>query len=469
MLGLKFRSIFDRNARPNRPGAIWRTHGTRASRLTMSKQALAWIIALMLFGTASPLSAAESYEARVQRILSTSPVIDGHNDFPWEIRDRFKSDFDKVDLRTNTSSLPHSADVQPFMTDIPRLRKGGVGAQFWSAWVPADIVGPVAVQTTVEQIDVVSRMIARYPEAFAPATTAADIRRIAANGKIASLIGIEGGHQINNQLSVLRQMYDLGVRYMTLTHSSNVDWADSATDNPKHNGLTPFGKQVVREMNRLGMMVDLSHVSAKTMADALDVTKTPVIFSHSNARALGSHPRNVPDDILRRVKQNGGVVMVNFCSEYLSDSFNNWVADRVGEQARLVTLPYAGIYIGQPEKAAAALEQWDKAHPKPVVTIAQVADHIDHIVKVAGIDHVGIGSDFDGTVDLPVGLESTEDYPALLVELLKRGWRDADVAKLTSGNLLRVMEANEKIAIRLQKTEAPSNVRIESVDMSIKK
>jgi membrane dipeptidase len=435
----------------------------------MSKRVLILVAATIASGTPASLSAAGSYEARVQKILASSPVIDGHNDLPWEIRDRFRGDFDKIDLRTNTSSLPKAPDFPPLMTDIPRLRKGGVGAQFWSVWVPADLAGPVAVQTTLEQIDIVVRMTARYPDIFARANTAADIDRIEASGKIAALIGIEGGHQINNQLSVLRQMFDLGARYMTLTHTSNNDWADSATDNPKHGGLTPFGKQVVLEMNRLGMMVDLSHVSAKTMTDALDVTRSPVIFSHSNARALGSHPRNVPDDILVRLKQNGGIIMVNFCSEYLNDAFNNWVANRAGEQARLITPPYAGIYIGQPERAAAALAQWEKTHPKPVVTIAQVADHIDHIVKIAGIDHVGIGSDFDGTNDLPVGLDSADDYPALLIELLKRGWSDGNVAKLTGGNLLRVMAANEKIAAHLQQTENPSNLRIEDVDATAKK
>ena len=435
----------------------------------MSKRALTYLAAGMIVVMSSSSHAAEKYEARVQKILASSPVIDGHNDLPWEIRDRFKGDFDKVDLRTDVSALPHPADLPPLMTDIPRLRRGGVGAQFWSVWVPADLTGPVAIQTTIEQIDIVARMSARYSDTFARANTVADIRRAKVDGKIASLIGIEGGHQINNQLSVLRQMYDLGARYMTLTHTTNNDWADSATDNPKYNGLTLFGKQVVREMNRLGMMVDLSHVSAKTMADALDVTQAPVIFSHSNARALGSHPRNVPDDILVRLKQNGGIVMVNFCSEYLSDAFNNWVANRAGEQARLVTPPYAGIYIGQPEKAAEALAHWDTAHPKPVVTIAQVADHIDHIVKIAGVDHVGIGSDFDGTSDLPVGLDSADDYPALFNELLRRGWNDGDVAKLSGGNLLRVMAANERTAARLQQTETPSNARIEDADATAKK
>jgi membrane dipeptidase len=375
---------------------------------------------------------------------------------PWELRDRFGGRFDRIDLRTDVSGLPHAKDLPPLMTDIIRLRKGGVGGQFWSVWVPSSLQGELAVQTTIEQIDLVARMTALYPDAFARAETMA-----AARGKIAALIGIEGGHQINNQLSVLRQFYALGARYMTLTHSSNNDWADSATDNPKHGGLTPFGKVVVREMNRLGMMVDLSHVSPRTMADALDVTRSPVIFSHSNARALAGHPRNVPDTILLRLKKNGGVVMVNFCSDYVSDAFKIWLADRAAEQARLATPPYVGIYIGQPDKVAAALDQWDKDHPKPVVSISDVADHIEHIVKVAGIDHVGIGSDFDGTIDLPTGLDSADDFPALILELLRRGWSNADAEKLTRGNILRVMKGNERVAARLQATEQPSDANIE--------
>lgn len=409
----------------------------------------------------------ESYEARVRKILTTSPVIDGHNDLSWEIRDRFKGDFGAIDLSKDVSNLPHAKDLLPIMTDIPRLRKGGVGAQFWSVWVPSDTSGPIAVQNTLEQIDIVTRLTARYLDDFAMAKTAQDIRRIQSSGKIASLIGIEGGHQINNQLSVLRQMYDLGARYMTLTHSRNTDWADSATEDPKHNGLTPFGKQVVLEMNRLGMMVDLSHVSPKTMADVLDTSKSPVIFSHSNARAVAEHPRNVPDDILKRMPKNDGIVMVNFYSGYISNAYNKWDADRSAEKARIATPPFSGLYLGQPERANAALAAWDKANPRPIVTVSDVADHFDHIRKIAGADHIGIGSDFDGVDAVPVGLDSADDYPALLIELLKRGWSDADVAKVTGGNLLRVMAANEKIAERLQQTQKPSNARIKTIDAII--
>jgi membrane dipeptidase len=430
----------------------------------MSKLTFASVAAILSLGISSASAADEGYDKRVRKILASSPVIDGHNDLPWEIRDRFKGDYDKVDLNTDISVLPHAKDLPPLMTDIPRLRKGGVGAQFWSVWVPSDTSGPISVQTTIEQIDIVTRMTARYGDSFAMAKTAGDIRRIQASGKIASLIGIEGGHQINNQLSVLRQMYDLGARYMTLTHSRNTDWGDSATENPLHNGLTPFGKTVVREMNRLGMMVDISHVSPKTMTDVLDVSRSPVIFSHSNARSVTEHPRNVPDDILKRMPKNGGIVMVNFYPGYISNAYSQWDADRSAEKARIATPPFSGLYLGQPERAAAALEAWDKAHPKPLVTVSDVADHFDHVRKIAGIEHVGIGSDFDGVDSVPVGLDSADDYPALLAELLKRGWSDADVAKATGGNLLRVMEANEKIAARLQQSETPSNARIEEAD-----
>jgi membrane dipeptidase len=434
----------------------------------MSKRTFAAVAAILSLGLSPASAADEGLDARVRKILATSPVIDGHNDLPWEIRDRFNGDFNKVDVSTDVSGLPHAKDLPPLMTDIPRLRKGGVGAQFWSVWVPSDTSGPIAVQNTIEQIDIVTRMTARYPDSFAMAKTAGDIRRIQASGKIASLIGIEGGHQINNQLSVLRQMYDLGARYMTLTHSRNTDWADSATQDPKHNGLTPFGKTVVREMNRMGMMVDISHVSPKTMADVLDVSQSPVMFSHSNARSVAEHPRNVPDDVLARMPKNGGIVMVNFYSGYISNAYNQWDAERSAEQARIATPPFSGLYLGQPERAKTALAAWDKAHPRPLVTVADVADHFDHIRKIAGINHVGIGSDFDGVDSVPVGLDSADDYPALLAELLGRGWSDADVAKVTGGNLLRVMEANEKIAASLQQRETPSNAKIEAIDAKTK-
>jgi membrane dipeptidase len=320
------------------------------------------------------------------------------------------------------------------------------------------VKGPEAVQMTLEQIDLVKRMAARYPADFEIAYTAADVRRIHHAGKIASLIGIEGGHQINNSLAVLRQMYDLGARYMTLTHVLTTGWADSATDAPRHHGLTPFGEDVVREMNRLGMLVDLSHVSPDTMRAALRVSTAPVIFSHSSARALVDHPRDVPDDVLRLVAANGGVVMVNFATAYVSDAVNRWEADRSAEVARYESPPYGGLYIGQPDRAKAALAAWEHEHPKPQATLAQVADHIDHVRQVAGIDHVGLGSDFDGIPDTPRGLEGVDKYPDLLVELMRRGWSDGDVAKVAGANVLRVMADCEHVAATQRAQQASEAV-----------
>jgi membrane dipeptidase len=412
---------------------------------------LAWIRALGVL-LCVPLAAwgAESAEVRVGRVLHETPLIDGHNDLPWEIRARFKSDLAAVDLRTDTARLPSPPDEAPLMTDIPRLRAGQVGGQFWSVWVPVNTKGFEAVQDTLEQIDLVKRMCARYPDDLAMAYSAADTRRIHQSHRVACLIGIEGGHQINNSLAVLRQMYASGARYMTLTHTANTDWADSATDTPVHHGLTPFGEQVVHEMNRLGMLVDLSHVSPETMKAALAVSEAPVIFSHSSARALVDHPRNVPDEILRTVAEKGGVVMVNFAPGYVSAVRNRWDADYAAEQTRFNSPPYVGLYIGQPERAKAALAEWEKAHPRPSATLAEVADHIEHIRLIAGIDHVGLGSDFDGIGDTPVGLEGVNRYPALLAEIMRRGWTDSDIAKLAGGNLLRVMAEAERAATRLQ-------------------
>jgi membrane dipeptidase len=344
---------------------------------------------------------------------------------------------------------------------LPRLRLGMVGAQFWSVWIPVNVPGFEAVQMTLEQIDLVKRMAAQYPQDFEMAYTAADIRRIHKAHKIASLIGIEGGHQINNSLAVLRQMYDAGARYMTLTHSTNTAWADSATDAPAHKGLTPFGVEVVREMNRIGMLVDLSHVSPESMRAALAVSAAPVIFSHSSARSLDDHPRNVPDDVLRLVAANGGVVMVNFAPGYVSEERNHWQADRAAEVTRFNSPPFAGLYIGQPERAKAALADWDAKHPRPVTTLAQVADHIEYMRKVAGVDHLGLGSDFDGIPDAPVGLEGVDKYPKLLEELMRRGWRDADIAKLAGENLLRAMAAAEKVSLKLRETKTASMATLE--------
>jgi membrane dipeptidase len=411
---------------------------------------LRMIFLMLLFPLGS--WAADDYEHRVEQVLLRTPLIDGHNDLPWEIRERYKSDFSAIDLRSDTHHLPVGVDQAAIMTDIPRLRAGLVGAQFWSVWIPVEVQGFQAVQMTLEQIDLVKRMAERYPTDFAMAYTAADIRRIHKSHKIASLIGIEGGHQINNSLAVLRQMYDAGARYMTLTHTTNTPWADSATDTPAHHGLTPFGIDVVKEMNRIGMLIDLSHVSPDTMKAALASSQAPVIFSHSSARALDDHPRNVPDDILRALGLNGGVVMVNFAPAYVSAARNHWQADRAAEQTRFNSPPYAGLYIGQPDRAKAALAQWDAQHPRPVTTLSQVADHIEHVRRIAGIDHVGLGSDFDGIPDAPVGLEGVDRYPALLEELMRRGWSDADVAKLAGENLLRAMAAAEQVSLKLRDT-----------------
>jgi membrane dipeptidase len=399
---------------------------------------------------AAPAHAADDYQKRVEQVLQSTPLIDGHNDLPWEIRERFKGEFKLLDLSADTSRLKVEPGEAPLMTDIPRLRAGLVGAQFWSVWIPVSVQGFEAVQMTLEQMDVVKQMCAQYPADFAMAYTAADIRRIHKAHKIASLIGIEGGHQINGSLAVLRQFYAAGARYMTLTHSTNTAWADSATDAPQHGGLTPFGVKVVEEMNRLGMLVDLSHVSADTMKAALAASAAPVIFSHSSARALDDHPRNVTDEVLRAVAANGGIVMVNFAPSYVSPARAHWEADHAAEQARFNSPPFGGLYIGQPERARAAMMAWESEHPRPVTTLAQVADHILHIAQIAGVDHVGLGSDFDGIPDAPVGLEGVDRYPALLEELMRRGWSNQDIAKVAGENMLRVMAAVEQVGERLR-------------------
>jgi membrane dipeptidase len=419
---------------------------------------------VLLSGTTLSFASEGDFTSRVDRVLAETPLIDGHNDLPEQLRDRFKGNLTAIDLQSDTSKLVVTNGATPLMTDIPRLRAGHVGGQFWSVWVSSDLKGSEAVQATLEQIDLVKRMTAKNPADLQMAYTAADVRQIHHSHRIASLIGIEGGHQINNSLATLRQMYELGARYMTLTHTRNSGWADSATDAPAHHGLTEFGKEVVREMNRLGMLVDLSHVSPETMKDALAISEAPVMFSHSSARAVVDHPRNVPDDILRLVAQNGGVVMVNFYPGYISDAVNHWDADHAAEQARFNSPPYEGLYIGQPERAKAALAAWEKDHPRPRATLQQVADHIDHIRKIAGVDHVGIGSDFDGVEDTPKGLEAVDRYPALLAELMGRGWTDADVTKVAGLNLLRVLAAAEQISAKLRVTRAASEAvfRIEN-------
>src|SRR6185437_10005363 len=339
------------------------------------------LAALPCIALAAPQSRQDKNpSARVEHVLAETPVIDGHNDLPWEIRTKF-GNVGNLDLAADTSNLhgKDGSDVH-LMTDIPRLRKGHVGAQFWSVWIPASVSGPEAVQMTLEQIDIVRTMVAKYPKDFEMAYTADDIERIEKSGRIASLVGVEGGHQIDNSLPVLREYYALGARYMTLTHFKNTDWADSATDKPEHHGLTAFGRAVVHEMNRLGMLVDLSHVSPDTMKAALETTQAPVMFSHSSARALDDHPRDVPDDVLRMVKQNHGIVMANFYPAFVSQAAASWDAARAGASAK-----FDALYVGQPDRAKAAMDKWRKEHPQPQATIAQVADHIDHIRKIAGV------------------------------------------------------------------------------------
>ncbi len=367
-----------------------------------------------------------------------SPLIDGHNDYPWALRENAARDLDKLDITKPQPTI---------MTDIPRLRAGGVGGQFWSVYVPSDTPAPVTA--TLEQIDIVHRMMKKYPETFELALTADDVERIFKKGKIASLIGMEGGHSIDSSLGALRMFYRLGARYMTLTHSKNIPWADSATDTPVVNGLSPFGEDVVREMNWLGMLVDLSHVSPDTMADAIAVSQAPVIFSHSSARALNDVPRNVPDNILQLLPKNGGVVMVTFVPGFLSPKVAEWGRQQTAEESRLKQQ--------SPADAAAiktGLDAWVKAHPAPRATVADAADHIDHIKKVAGIDHIGLGGDFDGITSVPDGLEDVSKYPALTAELLRRGYKDDEIKKVLGLNVLRVMREVEKVAGKLQKERA---------------
>ncbi|HEV2082102.1 MAG TPA: dipeptidase [Brevundimonas sp.] len=376
-------------------------------------------------------------QERARRVMQRTPLIDGHNDLPWALRENHDSDPYAVDLATN---LDASTDLH---TDIPRLKAGGMGGQFWSVYVPASLPPVEAAQATFEQIDVVRRMVAAHPEAFELALTADDVVRIHRGGRIASLIGIEGGYSINDSLGLLRIFHALGVRYMTLTHSTTTTWADSATDAPKWGGLSPFGEAVVREMNRLGIMVDLSHVSEETMLDAMRVSEAPVIFSHSSARAVTGHPRNVPDSVLRLLPEDGGVVMITFVPGFVSEEVRGWSATRSAEEARLKSLN-----PGDPKAVTDGVAAWVAANPPPRADISDVADHIDHVRRVAGVDHVGLGGDFDGVSALPEGLGGVETYPALIAELYRRGWTDADVRKLLGENVLRVMREVEAVAGR---------------------
>jgi membrane dipeptidase len=414
------------------------------------------LLAFVLF-TFSAVAQTTAVDARIDRILREVPLIDGHNDLPWQYLERAKNHLAQIDLRQDQSKLD-----PPLHTDIARLRQGRLGGQFWSVYVPTTLKGADAVRAVIEQIDDVHRLVDLYPDTFELARTADDVVRIHRSGKIASMIGIEGGHSIGNSLAVLRQLYALGARYMTITHSDNDDWADSATADPVHGGLTPFGKLVIAEMNRLGMLVDLSHVAPKTMHDALDVAAAPVIFSHSSARAVTDHARNVPDDVLRRIKENDGVVMVSFVPGFSSEKVRAQDAAKDAEEARL-----KAIYRGQPEKVKASLAQWVLANPAPRATVKDIADHIDHVVQVAGAEHAGIGADLDGITTTPEGLDSVAAYPAVFAELIRRGYTDEQLKGIAGLNLLRVMRKAEAVAARLQKERPASDVRIEEVDKPV--
>lgn len=405
-----------------------------------SRLALAAVLML-----ASPLAAqqvpADAATATANAALEAAPVFDGHNDVPNQLRDRAANQINTFDFEDTTHTGTAHPQGSVMQTDLARLKLGKVAAQFWSVYVPSNPDEAEAVQQVIEQIDVTRRLIARYPDGLRFATTADEVERAMAEGKVASLLGMEGGHSIGSSLGVLRQLHALGARYMTLTHNSNIPWADAATDTPKHDGLSPFGMDVVREMNRIGMLVDLSHVSEATMMDALDVAKAPVIFSHSGARGVTGHPRNVPDSVLARLPENGGVVMVVALPRFINEDLRQWGASRAGEEARL-----KGLWQGQPAKVTQGLAAWDKANPEPKATIKDMADHIDHIRKVAGVEHIGIGGDFDGMPSGPVGFEDVRGYPLLFAELARRGYSQAELEMIASRNVLRVMRAAEAYA-----------------------
>lgn len=387
---------------------------------------------------------------RISALLREHPLIDGHNDLPWHARAEAGYDFDKLDIATDLTGRGH--------TDLARLRTGGVGAQFWSVFVPSNLPEGKAVTATLEQIDAVHQMVARYSTDLGLARTADEVERVFASGRIASLLGAEGGQSIDSSLATLRMLYVLGVRYMTLTHNDNNPWADSATDEPAHGGLTRFGVEVVREMNRIGMMVDLSHVSADTMRAALAASTAPVIFSHSSAYAVCSSPRNAPDDVLETLRDNNGVIMGTFVPDFVSQACADWRAES----------REAAIADGVDPKDHVAFTAYNKQraeqHPKPVATLADVVAHFVHLREVAGIDHIGVGGDYDGVDKLPEGLADVSTYPALLGALADLGWSDDDLAKVAGRNVLRVMRDVEAVARDEQQTRGPSLATIAELD-----
>lgn len=379
-------------------------------------------------------------------VLSRWPLVDGHNDFPWAHRELARYDMAAADP---------AARISGTHTDLPRLRQGGVGAQFWSVYVPSTLAGDAAVAATLEQVDFVHQLVARHPDQLGLALDADEVETVFASGRVASLIGAEGGHSIGCSLGTLRMLYRLGVRYLTLTHNDNVAWADSATDTPRLGGLSEFGREVVREMNRLGMLVDLSHVSPGTMSDALDVSEAPVVFSHSSCRALVDHPRNVPDSILERLADNGGVCMVTFVPYFVSAECAAWSEDLVAAMGA------EGLDLRSWEARLEFGPRFEREHPRPVATVEQVADHVEHVREVAGLDGVGIGGDYDGCDAMPAGLDDVSGYPTLFNVLLRRGWSEEDCRCLAGGNALRVLREAGAAARRAQKERGPSLVRFE--------
>ena len=411
------------------------------------------LLALAVTSVASAAAQSDPALERARKILRSVPLIDGHNDLAWEIRHSKTAprDVAAYDLRGRA----------PGHTDLERLKTGQVGAQFWSIYVPGEVKDSGYARIQLEQFDIARRTIARYPDRLSLALSAADIEREFKRDRIASLLGMEGGHVIENSLGALRAYYDLGARYLTLTHNVTLDWADAAADSARHGGLTEFGREVVREMNRMGMLVDLSHVSPGTMSDVLDVAEAPVIFSHSSARALTDHVRNVPDSILQRLRRNGGVVMVTFVPAFVSQVVADWEAMEQAQWQRIEAQTSDSV------ERKRLIEEWGATHARPQATLAQVADHLDHVRKVAGADHVAIGSDFDGITHTPVGLEDVSTFPQLFAELVRRGWSEDDLRKLAGRNLLKVFRAAESTATRLQRARQPSTRTIEQLDRPV--
>ena len=403
---------------------------------------IAAALALALVPTASlaqPIDAKTM--ARIDRLLKRTPLIDGHNDLPWALREDYKLRVDGLESGTDRRD-------PPLMTDMERMRAGRVGGQFWSVYISGTIIGDEAIRTTIEQVDAARRIIAAYPQYLQLALTADDMVQAHRRGRIGSMLGVEGGRQIGGSMAALRRFHDLGVRYMTLTHNQTTEWADAGTDEPKHNGLSPFGVEVVREMNRLGMLVDLSHVSPEVMHEAMEASRAPVIFSHSDAHGLNPHPRNVPDDVLQALRSDGGVMMVTFVPTFLKPEIWAWGRERSAQEARL-----KGLYPHRKAAVDEGLKSWDAANPQPKATVADVADHVEHVVRLAGHDHVGIGGDFDGITTTVEGLNGVEDYPNLFAELIRRGWSDQNLAKLAGGNILRVLREAEKVASSMKDVE----------------